>query len=186
MQQAIRDYDIYLNWMVQNGIIDCDPKYVPGQHSRGYKLGLKYLQKGIQNHVITYTVLVDRLRKGNIDALSKQKYSKLLQDLESLTIENYKGVIEETNIGKYKQLAYSISEAEILEENKRKDKKSLFFGMQGKKLKKAIQKHAIGKISSWQNALCKINEKQFYFNQDKTSSRLHTSAVSIKKSLESI
>ncbi len=39
------------------------------------------------------------------------------------------------------------------------------------------------KISSWQNALCKIHEKQFYFNQDKTSFRLHTSAVSVKKEL---
>jgi len=42
MQEAIRDYDIYLNWMVENGILDCDPKYVPGEHSRGYKLRIKY------------------------------------------------------------------------------------------------------------------------------------------------
>ncbi|MBK9272055.1 MAG: hypothetical protein IPM48_10700 [Saprospiraceae bacterium] len=183
MQETIRDYDIYLNWMVKNGILDWDPIYILGGHSRGYKLGLKYQQKGIQNHVITYPVLVNKLGKGNIDAHSKQKYPKLLHDLKSLTIENYKGVIEETNIGKYKQLAYKISESEINEEIKIKVKKSVYIGMNKKQLKNAIHKRAIDKISSWQNALCKINEKQFYFNQDKTSSRLHTSAVSIKKEL---
>ncbi|HRG68234.1 MAG TPA: hypothetical protein PLS73_05260, partial [Saprospiraceae bacterium] len=183
MQEAIRDYDIYLNWMVENGILDCDPKYVPGEHSRGYKLRIKYQLKGIKNHVITYPVLVKRLKNGKIDTHSKQSYPMLLQDLQSLTIENYKGLIEETNIGKYKQLAYSSSKAEILEENKIRGKKSLFFGMYEKKLKNAIHQRAINKISSWQNALSKIHEKQFYFNQDKTSFRLHTSAVSVKKEL---
>ncbi|MFZ1516618.1 MAG: hypothetical protein WAT21_14510 [Saprospiraceae bacterium] len=183
MQKAIRDYDIYLNWMVENGILDCDPKYVPGEHSRGYKLGIKYQLKGIKNHVITYPVLVKRLKNGNIDTHSKQRYPKLLQDLQSLTIENYKGLIEETNIGKYRKLAFISSKADIDEEIGRRGKKSLFFGMYEKKLKNAIHQRAINKISIWQNALSKIHEKQFYFNQDKTSFRLHTSAVSVKKEL---
>lgn len=45
------------------------------------------------------------------------------------------------------------------------------------------KKLTIQKISSWLTALDKIKEKQFYFKQDRTSYRLHTSAVSIKKEM---
>lgn len=183
MQKAIRDYNIYIDWMEKNDIIDLDKNYSVGSHSRAYKIGNKYRGKGIKNYVVTDKVLVNKIKIGKINANTKTKYLDLHNDLINLKIDNYKDAIADTKYGRMRNLAYNAANQDILNENRTRGKNSRYFGMPKNVLKVERKKIAMDKISSWQNALCKIHEKQFYFNQDKTSFRLHTSAVSVKKEL---
>ena len=183
MQIAIRDYKIYIDWMEINDIIERDMNYKAGSHSRAYKIGNKYRGKGIKNYVVTDKVLVNKIKAGKINAKARSKYLDLHNDLINLQIDNYKIAIADTTSVGMRNLAYNAANQDILNENRTRGKNSRYYGMTKKVLKVERKKIAIDKISSWQNALCKIHEKQFYFNQDKTSFRLHTSAVSVKKEL---
>ncbi len=64
MQKAIRDYNIYIDWMEKNDIIDLDKNYSVGSHSRAYKIGNKYRGKGIKNYVVADKVLVNKIKAG--------------------------------------------------------------------------------------------------------------------------
>lgn len=183
MQKAIRDYNTYIVWMEINDIIDLDKNYSVGSHSRAYKIGNKYRGKGIKNYVVSDKVLVNKIKAGKINAKARSKYLYLHNDLINLQIENYRYAIADTTSVGMKNLAYNAANQDILNENRTRGKKSRYYGMTKKVLKVERKKIAMDKISSWQNALCKIHEKQYYFNQDKTSFRLHTSAVSVKKEL---
>lgn len=183
MQQAIRDYSIYIDWMEKNDIIERDLNFKAGSHSRAYRLGFKYRGKEIKNEVISDKVLVKKIKDGKINVTAQSKYLDLHNDLINLRIDSYKDAIAETQNGGMRNMAFNAANQYILNENRTRGKNSRYFGMSKKVLKVERNKIAMEKICSWQNALCKIHEKQFYFNQDKTSFRLHTSAVSVKKEL---
>lgn len=183
MQKAIRDYNIYIDWMEKNDIIYLDKNYSVGSHSRAYKIGNKYIGKGIKNYVVSDKVLVNKIKIGKINANARSKYLDLHNDLINLKIDNYKNALAETTSIGMRNLAYNAANQDILNENRTRGKNSRYFGMAKKDIRVVMHRIAKDKISSWQNALCKIHEKQFYFNQDKTSFRLHTSGVSVKKEL---
>ncbi len=183
MQKAIRDYNIYIDWMEKNDIIDLDKNYSVGSHSRAYKIGNKYIGKGIKNYVISDKVLVNKIKAGKINAAARSKYLDLHNDLVNLKIDNYKDALADTTSIGMRKLASDAAKLDISNENRTRGKNSRYFGMSKNVLRVERKKIAMDKISCWQNALCKIHEKQFYFNQDKTSFRLHTSAVSVKKEL---
>lgn len=166
-----------------NHIIKSDKTYTIGLKSRAYKIGNKYRGKGIKNYEVTDKVLVNKIKVGKINANTKTKYLDLYNDLINLQIDNYKNAIADTTSVGMRKLASDAAKLDISNENRIRGKNSRYFGMPKNVLRVVTFKIAMDKISSWQNALCKIHEKQFYFNQDKTSFRLHTSAVSVKKEL---
>ena len=183
LQSIVKDYKIYLQWMEAVGILECDPWYSKGSYSKAYRLGLAYRGRRIKNYVISDNVLVKKLQAGDIDLSSKAKYPKLYDDLMDLEFEDFHAAINDTTSKRMRIIAQNAVAEDIKEEIRKKGKNSKYKNLNPKHLKMVKRGLVQEKINSWQNSLAKINEKQFYFKQDQTSFRLHTSAVSVKKEL---
>lgn len=183
LQSIVKDYKIYLEWMVSKGVLECDPRYSKGNYSKAYRLGDVYRGRKIKGYVVTDRVLVKKLQRGNIDDKTRIKYPELCIDLMNLELEDFHDAINDTTSKKMLQIAQKAVADDIKEEIRKKGKKSKYKNLPPKLFKIAKKGLVQEKINSWQNSLAKINEKQFYFKQDHTSFRLHTSAVSVKKEL---
>ncbi|MEI2693864.1 MAG: hypothetical protein V9E90_02215 [Saprospiraceae bacterium] len=183
LQSIVKDYKIYLQWMEAVGILECDPWYSKGSYSKAYRLGLAYRGRRIKNYVISDNVLVKKLQAGDIDLSSKAKYPKLYDDLMDLEFEDFHAAINDVTSKTMRIIAQKAVSEDIKVEIRKKGKNSKYKNLNPKLLKIAKRRLCQEKINSWQNSLAKINVKQFYFKQDHTSFRLHTSAVSVKKEL---
>lgn len=183
LQSIVKDYKIYLDWMVSKGILECDPRYSEGNYSKAYRLGHSFRGRRIKNYVVTDKVLVKKLQAGNIDDKTKKKYPELCNDLMDLEFEDFHAAINDTTSKRMRKIAQNDVTIDINNEKRKNGKNSKYQNLSPKELIIAKNDFVQEKINSWQNSLAKINEKQFYFKQDHTSFRLHTSAVSVKKEL---
>jgi len=183
LQSLVKDYKIYLDWMESKGILECDPRYSEGNYSKAYRLGDVYRGRRIKGYVVTDKVLVKKLQTGYIDDKTKKKYPELCNDLMDLELEDFNAAINDSTSKRMRKIAQKAVADDIKEEIRKKGNKSKYKNLPPKLFKIAKKGLVQEKINSWQNSLAKINDKQFYFKQDQTSFRLHTSAVSIKKEL---
>ncbi len=183
LQTLVRDYNIYLKWLECHKIIEVNPQYKKGSTSRLYRLAGQYRGKQTKKYVIQSKVIRKKLDQAGICKTTAGKYSALYQDLIGLKIESKSTLKAMHKPGFLRSLAQSESWSDIHKVVKKFKNRSPYSGLHKNHIRRIARKLTIEKLNSWEGAVCKIENKHFYFKQDKTSMRLHTSAVSLKKEL---
>jgi hypothetical protein len=182
LQSLVRDYNVYLDWLEKQGVIECDPVYKKGVHSRTYRLGVIYRGQRTKDYVITDKTIVKKLSQTAICAIAQKRYPNLYGDLINLKIDK-KAALRTMHSKTMWSIALQEAGKDISQVNKRRKAKSPYYGISSKQRKRITRRIAQEKINSWKASVTKIDEGQFYFKQDYTSFRIHTSAVSLKKEL---
>ena len=182
LQSMVRDYNTYLNWLENQGIIEGDHKYKKGEFSRSYRLALKYRSKRMKEYEVSSRVVMKKLSKSGICPDTKRKYAALLNDLENLSI-NQPAALNHIHSKEMRQKATTEAWDDIRRTNKEKREKSPFHGLHKSQIRKVVRELNMNKRNSWEGAVNNLRYGNFYFKQDKTAFRLHTSAVSLKKDL---
>ena len=79
LQQKIRDYKKYLIYLIKQGVLQSNNRYVPGVKSRGYRFSSRY-QTMIAPVPISKSTLIKRIRaRGKFDYNMKRRYDYLFK-----------------------------------------------------------------------------------------------------------
>jgi len=186
LQQHVRDYNDYLNYLLEVGIIETDGVYIKAEKCTGFRFAKEYRQVlPKEYYILDYygnikkgAAVYNSFLKPSLDQVNTMaKYKDLYDDLRSVTVTDY----EQATIYITKNLKQIAFKSVIHDFKKKRN------GMWGK-YKSATNNHkllmlepyATAKLNSWIASLHEIENKHFYFKQDNTSNRLHTSLLGVK------
>lgn len=77
LQHKVRDYNKYLSYLVENGILETDKHYIVDHKSRGYRFTERYNTPVIPEPIIKYTLVKQVEKESAFDLQMKKKYSYL-------------------------------------------------------------------------------------------------------------
>jgi len=167
LQKIHHDYKKYLEYAIDNGIIECDNYYIPGIKSLGYKFTDRYsLYDGIES----YSIAIWKLKKKMECEKMPAKHKHLYRWFEGLQIDQ-KGAME-----------YCADYRDFLLENPQY-KVEIQYPKNGKGFKKVVKKlkdaHAFFHSSSMN--IKNLIQKNYRINVDDKSNRLHSVLTNMKK-----
>ncbi len=140
LKNRVKDYKVYLNYFINNGILKCDNIFKKGKKSKGYKYTRKYNTK-LKCIYIFKRNLIKKIRSKSHKNHNYQHLSKWFN--ENLTIDRNAATKYIEKNYKNNQLQYN----------------------------------------SYDITIWKIDNKEYWFNIDDTSYRLHTNLTNLKSEL---
>lgn len=186
LQDHVRDYNDYLQFLQDVGIIESDGYYIPDEKCCGYRFTEKYryvllkeyfifdYKGNVKNGASVYKSFFKRTKEQR-DAINK--YNALYEDLCSVSMTDY-STVQEYIMNDLKEVAL---ESVIKDFKKRRDGSWTEYKNGVESLMQTMASPRIlGKQNSWISSLHALDQKHFYFKQDSTSQRLHTSVLGVK------
>lgn len=153
LQARMRNYHHHLRYLIENGVLETDGIYIPGEKSRGFKLAEKYECQEYVREELTYFPLI----RKNPEDLSKKR--KLEREYGYLTRWFNQGLqIDRQGAENY------LKELLAIEEEKGDSK--------------AQKKYQMRRIS-----IDKIYHGDFDYTVDDTGKRFHSNLTNLKSSL---
>jgi len=182
LRQYVRDYNEYITFLIDAGVIVSDYYYIPDEKSTGYKLTPEYINAPLKEYAIISHQGNSKFGAAIYSNISKitpdkkaftDKYPELYQDLLSVTVMNKhdakKYIYNELYIPAYKSVVKSL-----------KRKRDGSYGLFCKLTEAQKNTYNIRKYNAWYSSIHDLDQKRVYFNQDQTSFRLHTSVIGVK------
>ncbi|NID08925.1 hypothetical protein [Fibrivirga algicola] len=160
MKVILGNYQLYLNYLVYNNIIEKNDSYQEGVSSKGYRLKEQYLTPTIEVK-LSYKKLITKIKRFRIryNEPATTKYPELIKWFNGLQIE-------------YEPAMNWINEWY--------DSKTM---TSNGKRKKTISMKVIHKYNSYKRTILKVKEKDYSFLIDNSGYRLHTVLTNMKKDL---
>ncbi|MBK8347151.1 MAG: hypothetical protein IPL08_05825 [Saprospiraceae bacterium] len=185
LQKHVKDYNEYIKFLMDAGIIVSDNHYITNEKSIGYKLTPQYINAPLKEYPILDHMGNAKsgaaIFKNLSNATSEQKiadvkYPELYQDLLSVTVTDK----HEAKNYIYKDL-YNTAYASAVETLKSNHNGTYtdYNKLSEVDKKSYIQPNIIRKCNAWYASLHELDQNRAYFNQDKTSFRLHTSVLGV-------
>ncbi len=186
LQPHVRDYNDYLSYLKEVGIIETDGQYIVNEKCCGYRFTREYRYVPLteffipnyRGNVRKGAAVYESFFKPSLDQVNTiEKYDDLYDDLRSVTVTDYE--YAKSYITKdMKQLA----EESVIKgfKKKRNGMMTKYKNATAKVKNKLIMPNATAKQNSWIVSLHDIENKHFYFKQDTTSNRVHTSVLGVK------
>jgi hypothetical protein len=153
LQGRMRDYNQYLKYLVDNGVLETDGIYIPGEKSRGYKLADRYEEQELISVEITNRVLI---RKRPEDLKKERLLKRHYEHLTKWFNENL-------------QIDHAGAEAYLKELLTREEKTGD---------KKAKMKYRLRQLS-----IDRIRNGDFDYAVDDTGKRFHSNLTNLKSGL---
>jgi hypothetical protein len=162
LKHYVYNYNEYLHYLIENGIIETDNSYAPGIKSKGYKISKKYNSK-LTSIYIHSPALVRKIRKDHIlQQRPPAKYKTLYKSFTGLEIDFEAATRFISDLH-----CYRMRHPDNLEWNPRK-----------RKYKNPTEQY--------NSAYIKINnliDKRYYFYVDDNVHRLHTNITNMQSDL---
>ncbi len=186
LQQYVKDYNEYMKFLIDSGVIISDYHYITDEKSIGYKLTPHYLNAPLKEYPITdhrgnskfgAAIFNNLYKTVKEQKIAIEKYPELYQDILSVTLTDkneakeyiYRSMI---NIG-YESVVETLISS-------RNGSYTHFNNLSEDDKMSYIYPKILRKCNTWYASLNELDQKRVYFNQDKTSFRLHTSVLSVK------
>ncbi len=155
LRNNIKDHRVYLDYLIEKDVIQCDYHYIPNEKSYGYRFSQHYLTELVPYVIKRYSI------------------RKLLNKL-STSHDFKKRGIELPFLQKWwnpnLRIDYDPALAWLVEEYH-------------KNMEITDSKRALWKFIQHKMTLDSFHDKQFYFRTDTTSGRLHTNLTNMKSGL---
>lgn len=186
LQQHVYDYADYLQYLMDNGILETDGFYIPDEKCYKYRFTEKYRYTSLEEYFIpdykgnprNGAALSNSFYKVNSEQKNTiNKYKELYEDLCNVSITNYE-IAREYILNDLKPVAY---DAVIKDLRKKRDGTwSTYKNFDDETKNTFTDARVLGKQNSWIYSLHAISNGHLYFKQDNTSHRLHTSVLGVK------
>jgi hypothetical protein len=186
LQHHVRDYNDYLSYLLELGVIETDGVYIKDEKCTGFRFTDGYRYVPLKEHYITdyngndkkgAAVYNSFFRLSKDQRNTIEKYNALYDDLRSVTVTDY----DDAKLYITKDLKQLAKES-VLKDFK--EKRNGIWTRYKNATKEdhllMVKSYAIAKQNSWIASLHEIDNKHLYFKQDRTSSRIHTSVLGVK------
>lgn len=97
LKKIVHNYTLYVKYLIDMKVIECDGYYVPGEKSRAYRFMEQYCTQVVPVEIEKYTLLKAINSQSNYDRNMKAKYGYLYKWLGGLQID-YKAAKELLNV----------------------------------------------------------------------------------------
>lgn len=186
LQNHVQDYNEYLDFLLNSGVLETDGHYIPGEKSIGFRFTEKYINSPLKKYPITDHGGNAKLGSAVFKSLSKptiyekdtiKNYPELYQDLLSVTVTALHVAEEYIYNGLYSNARSSVLDTFTATRN---GNLTQYKNYRQTEQQNFIHPFIIRKQNTWYKTLHDLDQKRVYFKQDNTSQRLHTSVLGIK------
>lgn len=153
LKLRVHNYKQYMRYLIENGIIECNGKYVPGDRSKGYRFTASYGNSPIVMVAITKRTLIKSIRsKDNWMRNMQAKYDFLNRWFDDKLSIDYDAAMKKNE--------------ELKQEDLRTGNANAYL-----------------RFNASQANIFRIKERDYTFHCDYTAGRIHTNLTALKKEL---
>lgn len=186
LQSHVKDYKDYMQYLLDNEVFETDGYYIPDEKCLRFRLTEKYRYANLEEYFICNYNGNDKrgaaVQKSFFKPTKEQKetigkHKLLYDDLCKVTVYDIYAAKDHI----LNELQDIVLDSVINDFKKRRDGQWTKYKAADEVLRKEMTApRIIVKQNNWMSNLHSIHNGHFYFTQDKTSLRLHTSLLGVK------